>query len=213
MKATFRPENIPVLQVPSLQEVIWSDLPESVRGRDKWEKLTQANLMVVWRQLALVINSLGMHENEAPWIPKIIERLLDIFGHAWFINNFNFTLHRRDLLRPALPKEYKRIAGENYPPTPEWLFGDDLDLAVDKMAKENKLVEKLFPKQKAKKQHGQGKRTSHNHSRPNSHNHKKKGRKVKKGRRDSLDYVSPLPQEGEKRKTPTHQHPRGEYVL
>lgn len=31
MKATIRPENIPVLQVPSLQEVLWADLPECPR--------------------------------------------------------------------------------------------------------------------------------------------------------------------------------------
>lgn len=65
MKATLRPENIPVLQVPSLQEVLWLDLPETVRGRDKWERLTQANLMVIWRELAIIINMMGGHEGEA----------------------------------------------------------------------------------------------------------------------------------------------------
>lgn len=60
MKATLRPENVQVLQVPALQEVLWTDLPEGVKGRDKWEKLTQSNLMVIWRQLAYIIETIGI---------------------------------------------------------------------------------------------------------------------------------------------------------
>lgn len=41
----------------------------------------------------------------------------------------------------------------------EWLFGDDFNSSVDKMAKENKLVERLFPKSNPKKG-TQGKKTS-----------------------------------------------------
>lgn len=62
MKSTLRPENTVVLSVPAIQEVLWTDLPEGVRGRDKWERLTQANLMVIWRQLAYIARFLDKWE-------------------------------------------------------------------------------------------------------------------------------------------------------
>lgn len=117
--------------------------------------------MVIWREMAIIINMLGGHEGEAPWVSDIIEKMLEVFGLAGYVNNFNFTLHRRELLKPALQKEYELIAGDNYPPSPEWLFGDDLDTSVDKMAKENRLVEKLFTNTKPKK-NSQGKKPHFN---------------------------------------------------
>lgn len=77
------------------------------------------NLMVVWRELALVINAIGTHEEETAWVPEIIEHLLDIFGLAGFINQFNFISHRSDTLRPGLSTEFKRLAGEGFPPSHE----------------------------------------------------------------------------------------------
>lgn len=79
MKATQRPENVTVLQVPAIQEVLWTDLPEGVKGRDKWEKLSQSNLMVVWRQLAYIIDTIGKHEADAPWVTDIIDTIIHPF--------------------------------------------------------------------------------------------------------------------------------------
>lgn len=59
MNKCKRPEKVPVLQAPSLQEAIWMDLPEQVRVRDKWERLTQVNLILIWIQLVRAIDELG----------------------------------------------------------------------------------------------------------------------------------------------------------
>lgn len=130
----------------------WRKLPEQVRCRDKWDCLTQMNLMVVWRHFASVINTLGSHEQDAPWVPDVIEQLLQVFGLAGFINHFNFISHRRATLRPGLPKEFKHLVGDGFPPSPEWLFGDDLGESVERITKENKLTERIFPPPKPKSQ-------------------------------------------------------------
>lgn len=182
------------LQVPAIQDFIWKELPENVRGRDKWDRLTQTNLMVIWRELASVINQHGAREGEAEWVPLIIDKLLDVFELAGFVNHFNFTAHRREVLRPALPAEYKRLASESFPPTPEWLLGDELGESVEKISKENKLTEKMFPKTKPKKGGVVSKKQGYHHQKGGPKG-KTKGKKSKpKGRKDSVEYHSPLPQ-------------------
>lgn len=72
--------------------------------------------MVIWHELASVINQLGAHEEEADWVPLIIGKLLEEFEPAGFVNSFNFTAHRRVVIRPVLPAEYKRLASESFSP-------------------------------------------------------------------------------------------------
>lgn len=190
VQKSLRPDNVPSLQVPAIQDFIWKELPENIRGRDKWDKLTQANLMLIWRELAGVINLLGPHESEAPWVSEVIEKLLEVFELAGYVNSFNFTNHRREVIRPVLPPEYKRLASDSFPPTPEWLLGDELSESVEKISKENKLTEKMFPKQKAKRSGGVVSKKRGHHHKNNQHN-RKKGKKTPhhpKGRKDSMEY-------------------------
>lgn len=104
--------------------------------------------MMVWWDIVAVVNDLGKHEEDAPWVSEIIDSLLDTISAAGFINQFNLTAHRREIIKPALPEEYKRLAEDSYPPSPDWLFGEDLGEAVEKISKENKLTEKIFPRTK-----------------------------------------------------------------
>lgn len=193
---SFRPGNVKALQTPALQVCIWGKLPEQVWGRDKWDRLTQMNLMVVWREFATVINTLGKHELEAPWVPEVIEQMLDIFGLAGFVNQFNFIAHRRDTLRPGLPMEFKRLAGEGFPASPEWLFGDDLGETVEKISKENRLTEKIFPPPKPRTQQQSSNNKKGGFKNPSGpQSGSKKNRKFKnKTQKSSSDYQSPLPQ-------------------
>lgn len=201
MTKSLRPNNVPALQTPALQDCIWRKLPENIKGKDKWDRLTQMNLMVVWREIAKVINNLGKHETESPWVADIIESLLDVFSLAGYINNFNFVNRRRDTLRPGLPVEFKRLAGEGFPPSPEWLFGDDLGESVDKISRENKLTEKIFQKPKPKQQGQIPPKKGGFHQNTSSSGGGKQKKKLKfKNRKASTEYHSPLPQEGN---TPT----------
>lgn len=197
MSKSLRPGNVPALQTPALQDCIWRKLPDNIRGKDKWDKLTQSNLMLIWRELAETINILGPHEGEHPWVTDVIEKLLDIFGLAGYVNSFNFVNHRREALRPGLPAEYKRLAGDGFPPSPEWLFGDELGESVEKITKENKLAEKIFQKPKSKSQSQPSFPSKKGGSRPNpgGPNAGKRNKKSKtKGHRHSSEYQSPLPQ-------------------
>lgn len=187
-----------------LQECLWKELLEGIRGRDKWDRLTQMNLMLVWRKVAEVLDVLGKHEDEAPWVSEVIETLLDTIGIGGFINQFNYTNRRRDIIRPALPKEFKRLAGDGFPASPEWLFGEDLGESVERISKENKLTEKIFAKQKPKDPPPtQGKKNPFKGKRP--FGKKQKGKKIMnrpKQRRESVDYQSPLPQNADGNNNP-----------
>lgn len=43
-----------------------------------------------------------------------------------------YTAYRREVIKPALPAEYKRLDSDSFPPTPEWLLGDELSESVRK---------------------------------------------------------------------------------
>lgn len=194
MSSVVRPENVPSLEAPSVRECLWVKLPEHVRAREKWDRLTQANLITVWRSLTLVINELGTHEQEAPWVVDIIEKLLDVISLAGFVNKFNFISHRREVVKQALAKEFKRLGGKNYPPTPQWLFGGDLGESVEQIVKENKLTERIFSENKPKSNQNANKKSSKGPKFPvNKKNKGKRPFHAGKNRKDSVEYRSPLP--------------------
>lgn len=205
MNKSLRPGNVAALQAPALQECIWRILPEHVKDKDKWDRLTQMNLMVIWRELAWVIDTIVKHKDDAPWVPEVMENMLEIFGLAGYVN-FNFNVHRRDTLRPGLPPEFKRSAGEGLPLSPEWLFGDNLSESVGSITKESKLTKRIFPTQKhlsptlksffpTQKSKGQGQPEKVPFHSPAGQPPGGKKFQVK-GMHSSLVYRSPLPQKG-----------------
>lgn len=117
--------------------------------------------------------------------------MVSLVGYA---NSFIFIGQRRDLAKQVMFKDL-RLAGDNYPLSPEWLFGGDLGESVDRILNENKLAEKMFSNNKPSK--SSHKKQSQKGQKPHQ-GKKSKNKKGHKNLKDSINYVSPLPQRDDK---------------
>lgn len=145
-----RPANCPQLQVPFVPKVIWSRLDAAFRGRDKaWQtvqedfmSITSAHVkvmqmlddaLVTWDTTmrcfitAFPVAVLDSLKEVSGSISKAILIMMDTAKMAGFLHRTGITERRREALRPKLPGDFKRLAGNNFAPTETSLFGDIVD--------------------------------------------------------------------------------------
>ena len=85
--------------------------------------------MMADKMLAFTKNDTAIPKSDLEDLVKTCLGAVSLLGFA----NREFSLRRRELIRPALKSQFGSLCGESTPITPEWLFGDDIHATLKKV--------------------------------------------------------------------------------
>ena len=184
-----RPSNLEEFSTPKINEVIWGKLPQSVRDRDRGWQNNHITFMSIMSGVSRVVEILGDQDPEVPWIKDCVTGLAGAITLSSALSK-NWHKSRREDLKTALPPDFKRLASKDVPPSPEWLFGNDLEGSIKIVEGQNRLAKKMEVK-KSKPATSESQSDTYKKSRRGGkrfNNFKKKDNKQNyKNRRDDRD--------------------------
>ena len=144
-KALPRPSNIANFETPRINEVIWGKLPQFVRDRDRGWQNNHINFMSVVTGTARVVEILSDQDQDIPWVKDCLTGLAEVLTLSTTLSK-NWTKSRREDIKTSLPPDFKRLASKDVPPSPEWLFGNDLEGSIKVVEGQNRLAKKMETK-------------------------------------------------------------------
>ena len=127
-----RPENCTSLLAPKTNKAIWGQLKDSTRKTDiGMQKCQTLYLAAAYALLQASQTTSGETKT------TLIHALVLILS-----GNREFNLKRRELLKPDLNSQFSALCSASTPITTQ-LFGDDVSIEIDEVAKSNKLSKRL----------------------------------------------------------------------
>lgn len=128
-KTILRPQNCTQLQVPSIPEPVWKTIGENAQTNEKYLQRVHGDTLTFVYSMIYAINGLNLVP-QCPSLACKVEEFTECLKLFGYIHRSGFIEHRREVLRPVLPGDYKRLAGPNFPPSPESLLGPDLQDSI-----------------------------------------------------------------------------------
>ena len=141
MNSYLRPENVDRLVPVKVNPVIWDGLGAQNRSQDLKMQKVHSPLIKALIAATEAAGGLKKQVQSLPELDVILKKLFDsiIFMVA---ASKELNLRRRELLKPAINKEYGHLCSSNVPITDE-LFGADLSQQVKDIAELNKVSQQL----------------------------------------------------------------------
>lgn len=176
-EGTLRPGNCTQLQVPPVPEAIWVKVSGELKGRDKATQKLHGDFLCLFKVLR-VLNKCHNLVSVCPQLQGPVEELTEALRIAGYIHRIGLIKSRREVLKPDLPGEFKRLAGAAFPPCPSSLFGDNLVENVKSISEVARLSDKMAAvgKNKSSQQPGRGRYHPYARGRPNSFRRGRGGR-------------------------------------
>ena len=173
------PENIHAFtKGPRLNSMVYREIPEFVRGKDKSLLETQHKFAAVTTPL---VRAIEMVDSPEPEIDR--RQLLTHLSHSLtFLGSaqFHVSMQRRELIRPHIAEKYRCLLNKEVPVT-EFLLGDDAEKTIKEMksVKDLKLRKSVFREKESGKQGyssgGAGKKSYTDYDRKGSYSSFNKG--------------------------------------
>lgn len=138
-----RPPNCTELQVPPVPEAIYVKLGEEVKSPDEYFQRLHGDILAFVIMIIRSLNDLNKLIPVCPQIVKSVEEITQSMKLFGIIHRNGFIEHRRKILRPHLPGDYKRLAGSSYPSCPSSLFGAELEDSIKSIDNIAKLANKI----------------------------------------------------------------------
>lgn len=129
-KKILRPENCTELQVPSIPEPVWKTIGDNAQTNEKYLQRIHGDMLTFVNSMIYAINGLNNLVPQCPSLASKVEEFTETLKLFGYIHRSGLIEHRREVLRTVLPGDYKRLAGPNFPPSPESLFGPDLQDSI-----------------------------------------------------------------------------------
>ena len=139
----LRPKNCDNLSVPKVNPEIWDKMSDTAQGRDiGFQKLQAQLLKAVVIQARLMDDVLkAMKEKQHVDVAKCWKQ--SSHGFQMLAHTFSqMSQKRRDLIRPEVGKQYRRLCSANTPIT-SLLFGDELNKQIKEITDADRVGNKL----------------------------------------------------------------------
>ena len=141
MNKYHRPGNCENLTKVRVNQAVWDNLSPSVRSHDVKMQKVQTSLFKGMCALTSMTNKLLDQISSFPVGNELLQEATDAFA---FIANANIELNhrRRELIKPDLHNDYKRLCSSSLAITDQ-LFGDDLPKQVKDLTEVNHVGKKV----------------------------------------------------------------------
>ena len=151
------PGNCTELAVPRVEDLVWDQLDMQTRTRDAALQGLQQRLLRGLTAVAQAMDAIVAKDEERHYESEV--RTLSDAIRFIGATNVDLCIKRRELIKPALNSEFKRICSASTPITDN-LFGDNLPQQVKDIVETNRLKHKLAPSARASPRAGAGRGVS-----------------------------------------------------
>ena len=133
------PGNVPMMQPPRVNDVLWNSLDQPARELDMKHKRIQAKLTRGLSALARLTETILTHKKTAtlPDFTALLERAMTAFA-LLSSANYELSLRRREVMRFDLNPRFARLCFASTPVTTD-LFGDEMQKMVEDIQRSHKL--------------------------------------------------------------------------
>ena len=140
------PGNCTELAVPWVEDLVWDQLDMQTRTRDAALQGLHQRLLRVLTAVAQAMDAIVARDEERHYESEVrtLSDAIRFIGPT----NVDLCIKRRELIKPALNSEFKRICSASTPITDN-LFGDNLPQQVKDVVETNRLKHKLAPSARA----------------------------------------------------------------
>ena len=145
------------LAVPRVEDLVWDQLDMQTRTRDAALQGLQQSLLRGLTAVAQAMDAIVAIDEERHFESEV--RTLSDAIRFIGATNVDLCIKRRELIKPALNSEFKRICSATAPITDN-LFGDNLPQQVKDIVEMNRLKHKLAPSVRAPPRTGAGRGVS-----------------------------------------------------
>lgn len=195
-----RPENVSNLKVPRTNPLIFAKISSEHQGLDRAMQVTQSYLVggntAVGRQaeklLGLRTWAAGLEQDEKDCLPEQVQHLTGIYVHLMdslilLIRTMSDpTGLRRRMIRNDLVEPYQSLMEEEKnPPTPDWLGGDDVPVAIRKAKANAGLADDITKRGKWPKKSFNRNSKNYHGNKPYDHSNKKRNHTPRREDSDS----------------------------
>ena len=135
------PENCHKLRLPKVEDLLWDQLESHTRSRDASLQNIQQTLLTAITALVRATDDLILRQQTDESLESEVTILMDsliLLGSV----NVDLSIKRRELIKPDLNNEYKKLCTASGVITDN-LFGDDLAQQVKNIAETNKIRNKI----------------------------------------------------------------------
>ena len=141
------PGNCTELAVPRVEDLVWDQLDMQTRTRDAALQGLQQRLLPGLTAVAQAMDAIVAKDEERHYECEV--RTLSDAIRFIGATNVDLCIKRRELIKPALNSEFKRICSASTPITDN-LFGKNLPQQVKDIVETNRLKHKLAPSARAR---------------------------------------------------------------
>lgn len=144
------PENCPGLDKVTVNEGIWSRLPQENRSHDLKLQRVQTALVKGCNVIATVADKLyNKWDEDSQTLPEdtfgeLMTGFTDAFK-AFGSANFELVMRRREAMKPAIASDYNHLCSSSVAYTDK-LFGDDVNKKINDMTTDNRVTSKAVNK-------------------------------------------------------------------